>query len=131
MMFQKGKYEDEKKEKWDVTYKLSSSANESRGDKVPDVSSIDRTPIFTNSCMASPGLKHHQLSILETLPTALLTRSQQISSKISIRKFIYVVEIEFENEIHYITKNFVLDFWEVSCPYNEILALDSRNIKCI
>lgn len=49
-------------------YRFSSSANVSKGDKVPDVNMIERTPILTNSSIARPGLKHHQLSVLDILP---------------------------------------------------------------
>ena len=53
-----------------VTYSFSSSANESIGDKVPDVSIIDPTPLLENSSIATPGLKHHQLKILDGLPAS-------------------------------------------------------------
>jgi len=39
------------------------------GDKVPDVKMIDPTPFCAMSSMVIPGLKHHQLSVLDTLPT--------------------------------------------------------------
>jgi len=38
-------------------------ANESRGANVPEVNMIERTPIFENSSIAKPGLKHHQLNM--------------------------------------------------------------------
>jgi hypothetical protein len=43
-------------------------ASESKGDKVPEVKIMERTPNFRNSSIASPGLKHHQLRVLEALP---------------------------------------------------------------
>jgi hypothetical protein len=47
---------------------FSSMASESKGDKVPEVSIMERTPNLRNSSIASPGLKHHQLRVLEDLP---------------------------------------------------------------
>lgn len=38
------------------------------GDNVPDVNIIEPTPILENSSIATPGLKHHQLSVLDALP---------------------------------------------------------------
>lgn len=35
---------------------------------MPDVNIIEPTPILANSSIAIPGLKHHQLSFLETFP---------------------------------------------------------------
>jgi len=52
------------------TYNFSSSAKDSIGDSVPEVSIIDLTPYLRKSSMAIPGLKHHQLSVLDTLPEA-------------------------------------------------------------
>jgi len=53
------------------TYNFSSSAKDSIGDNVPEVSIIDLTPyLLRKSSMAIPGLKHHQLSVLDTLPAA-------------------------------------------------------------
>lgn len=49
-------------------YRFSSIASESKGDKVPDVNIMERTPNLTNSSIASPGLKHHQLKVLDALP---------------------------------------------------------------
>jgi hypothetical protein len=43
-------------------------ASDSKGDKVPDVNIMERTPNLRKSSIASPGLKHHQLIILEALP---------------------------------------------------------------
>jgi hypothetical protein len=43
-------------------------ASESNGDKVHVVNMIERTPNLRNSSIASPGLKHHQLRVLEDLP---------------------------------------------------------------
>ena len=37
---------------------------------MPDVNITDLTPNLGNSSMAIPGLKHHQLSVLDTLPAA-------------------------------------------------------------
>lgn len=51
-----------------MAYRFNSKANESKGDKVPDVKMIERIPSLMNSSIASPGLKHHQLSVLDTLP---------------------------------------------------------------
>lgn len=53
-----------------TTYNLNSWANESIGDNVPDVKMIDPTPNWENESMASPGLKHHQLSVLDAFPAA-------------------------------------------------------------
>lgn len=53
-----------------VSYSFNSSANESIGDSVPEVNIIDATPNLENSSMAIPGLKHHQLSVLDALPAA-------------------------------------------------------------
>lgn len=52
-------------------YNFSSRANESRGDNVPDVKMIDLTPNLANSSIAIPGLKHHQLSVLDALATKI------------------------------------------------------------
>lgn len=38
------------------------------GDSVPEVNMIDPTSNLENSCMAIPGLKHHQLRVLDALP---------------------------------------------------------------
>lgn len=38
------------------------------GDNVPEVNIIEPTPIFENSFIANPGLKHHQLRVLDALP---------------------------------------------------------------
>nr|GMC78210.1 transmembrane protein 106C [Ipomoea batatas] len=46
------------------------TSNESIGDSVPEVNIIDATPNLENSSMAIPGLKHHQLSVLDALPAA-------------------------------------------------------------
>jgi hypothetical protein len=62
---------DEKQYTRKGTYNFSSSAKESRGDNVPDVNIIDLTPSLANSSKAIPGLKHHQLSVLDTLPATL------------------------------------------------------------
>lgn len=35
---------------------------------MPDVKMIDPTPNFENSSTAIPGLKHHQLKVLDGLP---------------------------------------------------------------
>lgn len=35
---------------------------------MPDVKMIDPTPNFENSSIAIPGLKHHQLRVLDGLP---------------------------------------------------------------
>jgi hypothetical protein len=35
---------------------------------VPEVNIMERTPSLRNSSIASPGLKHHQLRVLEDLP---------------------------------------------------------------
>lgn len=35
---------------------------------MPEVNIIEPTPIFENSSIASPGLKHHQLRVLDVLP---------------------------------------------------------------
>lgn len=51
-----------------VTYNFNSCANESMGDSVPEVNMIDPTSNLENSCMAIPGLKHHQLRVLDALP---------------------------------------------------------------
>jgi hypothetical protein len=59
---------DEKQYTRKGTYNFSSSAKESKGDNVPDVNIIDLTPYLANSSKAIPGLKHHQLSVLDTLP---------------------------------------------------------------
>lgn len=53
-----------------MTYNFSSCANDSRGDNVPEVKMIEPTHILANSTIAIPGLKHHQLSVLEALPTS-------------------------------------------------------------
>lgn len=50
------------------THSFNSCAKESKGDNVPDVKIIERTSIRENSCMEIPGLKHHQLSVLDGLP---------------------------------------------------------------
>lgn len=52
------------------TYNFSSWAKDSIGDNVPEVNIIDLTPYLGKSSMAIPGLKHHQLSVLDTLPAA-------------------------------------------------------------
>lgn len=52
----------------EVTNNFNSCANESIGDNVPEVNIIEPTPITENSCIAIPGLKHHQLRVLEALP---------------------------------------------------------------
>ena len=41
-----------------VTHTLSSEEKESRGERVPEVRMTDRTPWWTSSDMACPGLKH-------------------------------------------------------------------------
>lgn len=61
------------------TYNFSSSANESIGDKVPDVKMIDPTPNFENSSIAIPGLKHHQLKILDGLPATSTTMNMFVN----------------------------------------------------
>jgi hypothetical protein len=53
---------------WSFTYRFNSMASDSKGDKVPDVNIMERTPNLRNSSIASPGLKHHQLRVLEALP---------------------------------------------------------------
>lgn len=52
-------------------YNFSSRAKESSGDSVPDVKMMDLTRNWANSSIAIPGLKHHQLSVLDTLPTKI------------------------------------------------------------
>lgn len=52
------------------TYRFSSCANESNGESEPEVNMIEPTPIFQNSSIAIPGLKHHQPSDLDAFPTA-------------------------------------------------------------
>lgn len=51
-----------------ATNSFNSCANESKGDKVPDVKIIEPTSILGNASKAMPGLKHHQLSVLDALP---------------------------------------------------------------
>jgi hypothetical protein len=43
-------------------------ASDSKGDKVPDVNIMESTPNLRNSSIARPGLKYHQLRVLEALP---------------------------------------------------------------
>lgn len=63
-------------------YNFSSCANDSMGDNVPEVKIIERTPRAANFSMAIPGLKHHQLRVLDVLPTNI-----KIEGDIHIQEF--------------------------------------------
>lgn len=51
------------------------------GDSVPDVKMMDPTPSLENSSIAIPGLKHHQLNVLDVFPEISHTNSSTFIRK--------------------------------------------------